>query len=329
MNVVFIVPTGIGAEIGGHAGDATPCAKLIASVCDVLLVHPNVVNASDVNEMTENMWYVEGSNLDCFLEGSTGLRQTSQNKILLAVNGPVPNSTINAVSAARSVLGADIEVLELNPKLGMRGFIKDGLATGEIENLHTVFEQVENHSFDVLVMQTPIDVDRTLAESYLTSTGGVNIWGGVEALLSRTLSEMLNKPVIHAPVENSLSGRGFDPVVDPRKAAEMVSVCYLHCCLKGAHVAPKMSDSNAAMRNTDIDFLVSPIGVTGRPHRACLQNDIPIIYVEENKTVLNDDGMPGSIVASNYLEAAGVICARRARVSLESVRRPLKHTFVL
>jgi len=41
MNVVFIVPTGIGAEIGGHAGDATPSAKLIASLCDRLFIHPN------------------------------------------------------------------------------------------------------------------------------------------------------------------------------------------------------------------------------------------------------------------------------------------------
>ncbi|MBW7990019.1 MAG: DUF3326 domain-containing protein [Planctomycetes bacterium] len=52
---VFIVPTGIGAEIGGHSGDATPAAKLIAAACDKLIVHPNVVNASDINEMSENM----------------------------------------------------------------------------------------------------------------------------------------------------------------------------------------------------------------------------------------------------------------------------------
>jgi hypothetical protein len=32
MNTVFIVPTGIGCSIGGHAGDATPAFKLIASL---------------------------------------------------------------------------------------------------------------------------------------------------------------------------------------------------------------------------------------------------------------------------------------------------------
>lgn len=54
MNIVFIVPTGIGAEIGGHAGDASPAAKLIASLCDNFVTHPNVFNASDINEMPEN-----------------------------------------------------------------------------------------------------------------------------------------------------------------------------------------------------------------------------------------------------------------------------------
>jgi hypothetical protein len=47
FNAVLLVPTGIGAEIGGHAGDATPVARLLATVCDTLITHPNVVNASD------------------------------------------------------------------------------------------------------------------------------------------------------------------------------------------------------------------------------------------------------------------------------------------
>ena len=54
FNVVFLVPTGINATIGGHAGDAGPVARLLASVCDTLILHPNVVNASDINEMPEN-----------------------------------------------------------------------------------------------------------------------------------------------------------------------------------------------------------------------------------------------------------------------------------
>ena len=54
FNVVFLVPTGIGAEIGGHAGDAGPAVQLIAQTCDTVVLHPNLVNASDVNEMPGN-----------------------------------------------------------------------------------------------------------------------------------------------------------------------------------------------------------------------------------------------------------------------------------
>jgi hypothetical protein len=43
---VMIVPTGIGASIGGYAGDALPAAKLISSVVDILTTHPNVLNGA-------------------------------------------------------------------------------------------------------------------------------------------------------------------------------------------------------------------------------------------------------------------------------------------
>lgn len=41
---VMIVPTGIGASIGGYAGDALPAARLLSCVVDRLITHPNVLN---------------------------------------------------------------------------------------------------------------------------------------------------------------------------------------------------------------------------------------------------------------------------------------------
>ena len=41
---VMIVPTGIGATIGGYAGDALPAARLLSCVVDRLITHPNVLN---------------------------------------------------------------------------------------------------------------------------------------------------------------------------------------------------------------------------------------------------------------------------------------------
>ncbi len=329
MNVVFIVPTGIGAEIGGHSGDATPAAKLVASVCDRLFTHPNVVNASDINEMTENMLYTEGSILDRFLEGQIGLEEVYSNRILLATNGPVETGTINAVSAARATIGAEIEIVELKVPLEMTATVVRGMADGQIQNLDAAVEQVSRYDFDVLVVHTAIDTDYNEAKEYLFKDGGTNPWGGVEARLSKIMSERLNRPVVHAPVENGEAARELDEIVDPRKAAEMVSCYYLHCCLKGAHMAPRISMKGSAFWNTDIDYLVTPINVYGRPHIACVKAGIQVIAVEGNRTVLKDP-MPSSfIIAENYLEVVGIVMARKAGVSLESINRPLKRTEIV
>ena len=81
FNVVFLVPTGIGADIGGHAGDATPTARLLAQTCDTLILHPNVVNASDINEMPSNSLYVEGSVITRLLMGTIGLAPSRANRV--------------------------------------------------------------------------------------------------------------------------------------------------------------------------------------------------------------------------------------------------------
>ncbi len=328
MNVVFIVPTGIGAEIGGHSGDATPAAKLVASVCDVLFIHPNVVNASDLNEMTENMLYVEGSVLDRFLEGQIGLESVYSNKLLLIANKVTPQ-IVNAVSGARATIGAEIVVVELKTPIRMVPFMVNGKASGDIYGIEEALRQIVEYSFDVLVVNTPIEIDDRTVLEYLSSVGGTNPWGGVEAKLSKLMSEKLNKPVIHSPVENSKVLKAYNEVVDPRKAAELVSICYLHCCLRGGHVAPKISLADDAYWNRDIDFMVSPVGVFGRPHIACVDAGIPIIYVGENRTVLSNAVPNASIRVENYLEAVGVVCAKRAGVSVSSVRRPLRATKVI
>ncbi len=327
---VFIVPTGIGAEIGGHSGDATPSAKLIAAACDKLIVHPNVVNASDINEMTENMLYVEGSVLDKFLEGKVGLEEVRSNNILLVTNPPLGNELVNAASAARAVMGAEIQILVLQKPLIMKAEVKNGIATGTIENWEELIKEVEGIYFDVLVVSSPIQTDDDKVKQYLENDGGVNIWGGIEAKLSKLISSRLSKPVFHAPIENSEFFKKYNEIVDPRKSAEMISMCYIHCCLKGAHKSPRMTmSSHYGYWNTDVDFLVTPAQVWGPPHTACFENHIPIIAVLENETILSDS-MPESVIrVRNYHEAAGVILGMKQGLSLESVRRPLKATEIL
>ena len=328
MNVVFIVPTGVGAEIGGHSGDATPAAKLVASVCDTLIVHPNAVNASDINEMTDNMLYVEGSMLDRFLEGEIGLKEVCSNRILLVVNTPILNEIINAINAARVTIGAEIEYLELDTPLTMTSILKNDKATGAITGIEEMVNQIQYKSkdFDVLIINTPISTPGKDVLQYLGNLGGTNPWGGVEAKLSLEVSSRIGKPVIHAPIENSPEMKAFNKVVDPRKAAELVSVCYIHCCFKGAHKAPKISMADEDWWNSDIDFLVTPASLWGRPHKACQNAGIQIIEVLGNKPESQrkwDDypniGREGVMFADNYLTVVGIIAARKAGVTIDSV----------
>ena len=155
----MIIPTGVGAEIGGHAGDANPVAKLIASCCDKLIVHPNVVNAADVNEMTENMLYVEGSILDRFLEGKLNLQEVRQNKILVVANKPLRMDTVNSVSTSRVTVGIDVDILELSMPFTMKALYgSDGRASGEVYGYEELITQVREYEFDALALHTPIEL---------------------------------------------------------------------------------------------------------------------------------------------------------------------------
>ncbi len=327
MNVVMIIPTGIGCRIGGHAGDAAPAAKLLAACCDKLILHPNVVNASDINEMPPNSLYVEGSILDRFLEGSVELKEVWQNKILLAVNAPVGPETINAVSAARATIGAHIEIVELRTPLKMTGEVRNGIATGDVFGWEELVEQVWEYEFDALAIASVIEVPDEVQLKYF-SEGGVNPWGGVEAKASKLIASKLDMPVAHAPIEGAgieAQNEIFYSIVDPAMAAEAVSNCYLHCVLKGLHRAPRIG---RGLSVDDVDVMVSPYGCWGRPHYACVEADIAIIVVKDNSCNRDDVNAEG-IEVENYLEAAGLIACMKAGISPEAVRRPIPETKVI
>lgn len=324
MKTVFIVPTGIAAEIGGHNGDAMPSANLIASVSGLMISHPNVYNASDINELPPNVLYVEGSMLDGFLWREHGLQRVLSNKILVAVNPPVHDETINAVSAARATLGADVSIVELETPLVMEARVENGLAGGIVTGVKKLCHQLFDLDFDALAVATSIDFPSESSKEYFRN-GGVNPWGAVEAITSRAISNELGRPVAHAPIENPEMNM-FNEVVDPRMAAEMVSFAYIHCVLKGLHKAPQRGNDITA---DHMDILVSPDNCCGPPHLAFAEMNKPVIIVRENATLANNRFDYDKIIyVENYLEAAGVVSAMKAGLSIESIRRPLLHTVI-
>lgn len=328
MNTIIIVPTGVGAEIGGHNGDANPVAKLFGALSDHVIVHPNVVNASDINEMPENALYVDGLMLDEFLAGQIDLKPSLNRHILLVTNAPVLNATINAVSAARVTLGIDVRILELKTPLQMTAhYDSDGTASGVVNGWEELVEQVKEYDFDALAITTPVTVDDEVAKEYLAN-GGVNPWGGVEAIATRRISNMIRKPVAHSPTTTE-SLKFYDEVVDPRMAPELLSNTFLHSVFKGLHRAPQIG---SGLSVTDFDFLISPEGCYWTPHILAAQNGVHVILVRENKTVLDahpevdQDGL--YTVCENYLDAAGIVACKKAGIIPESVRRPLGPTII-
>lgn len=130
---------------------------------------------------------------------------------------------------------------------------------------------------------------------------------------------------------------GFEEV-DPRKAAEPVSVTCLFCVLKGLSRSPRLVLDPPAwgapglLTAADLGALVLPDGCLGLPTLAALEQGIPVVAVHDpGQRMANDlsalPWAPGQFLrVSNYLEAAGALLALRAGVSTESVRRPLAPT---
>jgi hypothetical protein len=348
FNTVFLVPTGIGSTIGGHAGDATPAARVLAEACDNLILHPNVVNASDLNEMPDNALYVEGSTITRLLMGTASLQPVRSNRLLVIIDDHeiemFANDTINAVNAARATYGLDCtKVVKLSPPLRMIAeFTKSGSAAGTIKGLERINQVINENldSFDAVAIASVVEVEDEYHEEYFHNHGEmINPWGGVEAMLTHAVSILHNIPAAHSPMLESHKVADFDlGLVDPRLAAEAISMTFVQCMLKGLQRSPRIitePDSigeSGLISAADISCLVIPDKCVGLPTLAALEQGVPVIAVKENQNLMKNNLLmlpwsPGQLhLVDNYWEAVGVMTALKAGISPDSMRRPLSDT---
>ena len=346
FNVAMLIPTGIGAAIGGHAGDANPVAQLLASACDTLFVHPNVVNASDINEMPPNALYVEGSVLCRLIMGTIGLQPVRSNRVLVLIHPHTDriftDLAVNAVNAARASYGLNCpHIIEMERPLVMSpDFTESDRAAGSVEGLDHLFNLLDKHrgDYDAVAIASVISTPLHYYSDYFWSDGSmVNPWGGVESMLTHTISSLYDLPSAHAPMLESQDVLDIETgVVDPRMAAEVISVSFLQCVLKGLQRSPRIVADAEAMREPgvltarDISCMVIPDKCLGLPTIAALEQGIPVIAVKENENLMRNDltALPwaqGQLhIVDNYWEAAGVLGALRAGIDPLSVRRPLQ-----
>jgi hypothetical protein len=346
----MIIPTGVGAFIGGFAGDATPYLNLLASVTDVLITHPNVANAAVFQKLPENALYTEGYGLDQFMQGHWALSLVRQNRIGVVFDAGISPDMltlhINTINAVRSVYGVDVigYVLTEQPVETGCEITKSGCSSGYLRNPHVILDacrrlQAQGATAIALCMLLP-ELEEGEAEHEASYRDGIGVdpIGGIEGILSHLVVSELGIPCAHAPVftwEKAVPVT--DEVLDPRAAAEFIAPTFLPCVLTGLHRAPHMRPvASAKPTDLTIDQLAAVVvpanALGGIPVLAALRQGIPIIAVEDNQTVLRMnaecfEAMPVERQrlirrVRSYEEAAGVLQAMRLGLTLPNVGQP-------
>ena len=291
----FLVPTGVGASIGGFAGDASNFARKIAQNTR-LIVNPNVVNAACFSGITPNMLYTEGLAIDDFFEGKIALRPDKDNKIGVifdkAISQSVLNIHINTINAVKTVYGVDIIGYEITAEPVGVEFLNEesGISSGNLNNAQTLIEagkKLKDQGAQAIAVVCLFDEPE---EDGYAQGEGVDIVGGVEAVISHILTRELTMPAAHSPAFEDVTIK--DKLVDPRAAAEYITPTFLPCILLGLqnapHLVPIEKAQDGDIKIDDLDALIMPYNSLGcLPVLEASRRNIPIITVRENKTVLD------------------------------------------
>ena len=356
---VLIIPTGIGAAIGGYAGDALPVARTLAQVSDRLITHPNVMNGAQMYWPMENAYYVEGYGLDQFAAGNWSLRPVHQNPIGLVIDKGVEDELrwrhLQAADAARATLGLDVRAHVITDMpLGVTlKTTESGASWGTLENPGSLLRAAERLISEAgvgaiaIVARFPDDEGSAELDAYRQGQG-VDPLAGAEAVISHLIVRTFKIPCAHAP---ALAPLPLDPTISPRSAAEELGHTFLPCVLAGLSRAPQFADCrqghSAAADSTTIsahqvDAVVVPAtafggsAVMSLAHARKSYNALgkgvqlsgpQIIAVGENSTAMAvsaaDLGIE-AIAVNTYLEAVGVIAAYRAGVAPSALRSAIQ-----
>ena len=302
----FIVPTGVGASIGGYAGDASCWARKFSGLAK-LIVNPNVVNAGGFSGINDNMLYLEGYSLDSFFKGEINLTESSGNKIGVVFDKAIPrevlNVHINTINAVKTVYGVDTaEFVQTDSEIGVEFFIDEsGISTGAVKNPDTMLDAARkllNNGCDAIAVVGMFENPEEDNEDYSNGVG-VDPVGGVEAILSHYISRGLKVPCAHSPAFEDLSISTY--LVNPKAASEYITPTFLPCVLLGLNNAPVLSLDAGDISVKDLDFLVMPYNsLGGVPVFEAIKRNIPVFAVKENSTELD-------VTKQKLFDGAGII----------------------
>ncbi len=291
--IAFVVPTGIGASIGGYAGDVSNYARKFTKDFNVI-VNPNVVNAACFSGISDNMLYTEGWSLSQFIKGNIFLKPSEHNKIGIifdkGISKGILNVHLNTINAVKTVYGINIIGYEITNEPCCVEFFKteSGISSGSVLNNKTLLNAgkklIEKGAEAIAVVcafpEPPED-------NYINGDD-VDIVGGVEAVISHYLTRELLVPAVHSPAFEDITIT--QELVNAKCSAEYITPTFLPCLLIGLNNAPLISDKKGEqyLSKDELQALIMPYNSLGSSIVAdTVKNNIKIISVKENKTVLN------------------------------------------
>ena len=303
--VALVVPTGIGASVGGYAGDASGVARNFSKDFNVI-VNPNVVNAACFSGINESMLYTEGWALTQFFKGHLSLIPSMKNKIGVifdsGISQGILNVHLNTVSAVKTVYGVDVIGYEITSEPAKVEFFNtnSGISSGSVLNYKTLVEAGEKliaRGAEVLAVVCKFEEP---PEDNYKDGEGVDIVGGVEAVISHYLTRELFVPVVHAPAFENINIT--KEIVDAKAAAEYITPTFLPCLLVALDNAPLFSREKREqyIAREDISSLIMPYGALGSSIVLdAIDANIDVFAVKENKSVLN--------INKNVIDKNGII----------------------
>ena len=341
MPTLLVIPTGIGCELGGYAGDGLPVARLLAAASGCLITHPNVLNGASLYWSDRRIHYVEGSALDRFAGGDLALRPVRRQRLGLLLDAGIEPELrlrhLQVADACRASLGLEIgpvlstdAPLEVSLELGPSGASWGRL--GRPDALLRAGDALLRAGATAIAVVARFPEDHA-SEALAAYRGGsgVDALAGAEAVISHLLTRHLGIPCAHAP---ALSPLPPSAELDPRAAAEELGHTFLACVLVGlsrapdlvAHPASGVWEDSGVLRPEQIGAVVAPAdALGGAAVLACAERGVPLIAVDNpcvlqvNAAALGLDVLP----AASYSEAAGLVLALREGIALAALQRPL------
>jgi hypothetical protein len=345
---LMLIPTGIGCQVGGYAGDALPAARLLAAASGCLVTHPNVMNGASLYWRDPRIHYVEGAALDRFAAGELALRPVRAQRVGVVLDAGIEADLrlrhLQVIEACRATLGLDLGPVLLT-EAPLEVTLEQGASGSSWGRLHRpdallrAGERLRDAGATAIAVVARFPEDPTSEALAAYRSGcGVDALAGAEAVISHLLTDALQLPCAHAPALRALP---LDPELDPRAAAEEIGHTFLPCVLVGLSQAPDLLPIDAAARESSaahalesgwlhpsrIGAVVAPAtALGGAAVLATAERGIPLIAVH-NPSVLEVDAAAlglEALSASSYSEAAGLLLALREGIHPGALSRPLQ-----